>query len=402
MMWTDPSTWRRPHPTEYREWTDNLRTRDVPLAAVWRGDGSLRPSDLYCYLKARFGEPNGVQTFLAEPHSDNLFHWDYLISFEQGFIEFLSGNVGTEARVWANKVVPSSQWAVLIGNLKKEFAARGQEMGRVRNTLEKWDLFVNPFKRLEYAIHTAAEELEDLELNEPPSFPIGYENKDDYEAAIQKLQTYTATLNRASSLGLLLRYLCPVWAEAFVNLTIFVCGGPSLRKSGEYASLVREHIDTRVARIHEICAGFVRPVNDGSEAYKGFLRLMNYRNHLLHGNVDPTRSTFDTVFFDRHRPVFVEEDNLALRIPRKASESASPRVALADVEVVEAFIAHVWDCMKPGTLRSLVAVMGEGYPGWRRDTGAVGILFPERIVFSVGYGSGQHGGDGELKPKHLT
>ena len=33
--------------------------------------------DMYCYLKARFGEPNGFQTFLAKDDSDNWIHWDY-------------------------------------------------------------------------------------------------------------------------------------------------------------------------------------------------------------------------------------------------------------------------------------------------------------------------------------
>lgn len=55
------------------EWVDNFKTREVPIAAMWRGDGSIRPSDVYCYLKARVGEPNGCANVSAEPHSDNDF-----------------------------------------------------------------------------------------------------------------------------------------------------------------------------------------------------------------------------------------------------------------------------------------------------------------------------------------
>jgi hypothetical protein len=38
---------------------------------------AFSPVDMYCYLKARFGEPNGFQTFLAKDDSDNWIHGDY-------------------------------------------------------------------------------------------------------------------------------------------------------------------------------------------------------------------------------------------------------------------------------------------------------------------------------------
>jgi hypothetical protein len=37
----------------------------------------IRPADLFCYLGARFGPPNGVQNFLRSNDSDNLIHWDH-------------------------------------------------------------------------------------------------------------------------------------------------------------------------------------------------------------------------------------------------------------------------------------------------------------------------------------
>ena len=40
---------------------------------------SISPFDAYTYLFARFGEPNGMMTFLAKNDSDNLFHWDYYL-----------------------------------------------------------------------------------------------------------------------------------------------------------------------------------------------------------------------------------------------------------------------------------------------------------------------------------
>lgn len=37
----------------------------------------LSPLDMYCYLKARFGEPNGFQNVLRKDDSENLIHWDF-------------------------------------------------------------------------------------------------------------------------------------------------------------------------------------------------------------------------------------------------------------------------------------------------------------------------------------
>jgi hypothetical protein len=42
----------------------------------------LSPVDMYCYLRARFGEPNGFQNFLRSDDSDNWIHWDFNLKAE--------------------------------------------------------------------------------------------------------------------------------------------------------------------------------------------------------------------------------------------------------------------------------------------------------------------------------
>jgi hypothetical protein len=44
--------------------------------AILEIQNTIRPSDIYCYLGARFGEPNGIQNFLRSNDSDNLVHWE--------------------------------------------------------------------------------------------------------------------------------------------------------------------------------------------------------------------------------------------------------------------------------------------------------------------------------------
>lgn len=50
---------------------------------AWRGSmfrlgNQISPLDLFCYLHARFGEPNGEMMLLKEKDDvNNLFHWEY-------------------------------------------------------------------------------------------------------------------------------------------------------------------------------------------------------------------------------------------------------------------------------------------------------------------------------------
>ena len=49
----------------------------------------LKPVDVYSYLRARFGEPNGFLNFLRRDDSDNLIHWDFnLLSWDRRCLFF--------------------------------------------------------------------------------------------------------------------------------------------------------------------------------------------------------------------------------------------------------------------------------------------------------------------------
>lgn len=50
-----------------------LSKKDRPKDAFYLPiENEVRPSDLFCYLNARFGPPNGIQNFLRSDDSDNL------------------------------------------------------------------------------------------------------------------------------------------------------------------------------------------------------------------------------------------------------------------------------------------------------------------------------------------
>ncbi|MER8447386.1 hypothetical protein NKH52_29875 [Mesorhizobium sp. M1066] len=57
---------------EVVEWvTRDRKPKKKKGGAILAVRSRLRPVDIYCYLKARFGEPNGFQDFLRKDDSDN-------------------------------------------------------------------------------------------------------------------------------------------------------------------------------------------------------------------------------------------------------------------------------------------------------------------------------------------
>ena len=55
----------------------------------------------------------------------------------------------------------------------------------------------------------------------------------------------------------------------------------------------------RIKSLPLCCEGFEHPITGSEELFKAFLRLMNRRNDLLHGNVDPKASTGEDIDFDQ-------------------------------------------------------------------------------------------------------
>ena len=60
----------------------------------------IRPVDLFCYLSARFGRPNGIQNFLRGDHSSNLIHWEWTLQHEVGLVSIQGMNFRTEVDIY--------------------------------------------------------------------------------------------------------------------------------------------------------------------------------------------------------------------------------------------------------------------------------------------------------------
>lgn len=85
-------------------------------SSLFVNGGRLSPLSLYCYLKGRFGPPNGFQmAFKKEKDSDNLIHWHYHIVSGPESLQILGMN--TRVEFWSNTQKPT--WTVTGKNCWK-------------------------------------------------------------------------------------------------------------------------------------------------------------------------------------------------------------------------------------------------------------------------------------------
>src|SRR5438034_7671325 len=80
----------------------------------------VRPVDLYCYLGARFGPPNGFQNFLRKDDSDNLIHWEWTLRHPRGVVLFQGMNFRTEVQVQGTVTLDAADLERLVAQLKAD------------------------------------------------------------------------------------------------------------------------------------------------------------------------------------------------------------------------------------------------------------------------------------------
>src|SRR5438270_2488876 len=106
----------------------------------------LTPLDVYCYLRARFGEPNGFQNYLRRDDSDNLIHWEYQIQAHGVNMNIMGSD--RQIHFWLGEVLTDEQWKELISIIKNDYKRVGAEKSRVVRGLEKWVVFPNKYVQI--------------------------------------------------------------------------------------------------------------------------------------------------------------------------------------------------------------------------------------------------------------
>lgn len=365
------------HPKEFIEYI-KLEDRQKRVHR-WALRNEIAPSDLYCYLRARFGTPNGMQNFLRKDDSDNLVHWEWCLRYGPSWLTFQGMNFRTE--IWLMGEIAAEEFdsTSLVAQIKADFGNYGKQMSEARKDLEHWTEFVNPYHRIRGSIEKLLDDLRELNLRpEDEAIP-------DITSAEQIPPDHWGELlgRYTEGLGLCfgIRSMLPVMAEAFVNLVLFVLMKPDLKSDERLReNTIRQPIDVRVKLLHLTCSGFERAIDYSHESCKAYHRLVNERNDLLHGNVVLEKLKFNEVFFNGRVPIFKSYRSMWERSVGVEIQAVGLHRLEKEVEIVDNFSAYLMSCMNAGIREQFNRIAETRDLGINAENGRIGILFPGYLI----------------------
>lgn len=372
----EPEHWEKPTPKEMLTYLDRLKaTKGKPAGSFLVFRKHLSPLDVYKYLFARFGQPYGFQTFAKKKgDSDNLIHWDYLIKAGSIMIHIQGGNRDVQVGI-SGKVMLGKDWVKFAKALKGDFGRCGSEMGKVAADLEKWSIVSNRFAMIADACAGFHDRLTDEAY--PPDFTP---QKRTTAAGITRYQRQIKKIGeratRVFSDTLSLDLMTPVLAEAFVNLVIFLTRKDELKSNPrQYDQYIRQPIDTRVFDLHLKCNYFIGGVDPDSNEYKDFKRVMDRRNHNLHGNIDPAKDAIETVYFDKFTPLYEKGADPILELFRKKESVFDIPGVLGRYHDVHTFFIYVLKLIDEKPRAEIEMMMSDGTFGYDISRKRPGRLF---------------------------
>lgn len=373
----DPKTWQVVEDEGFRNFYSNVypkKSGEISLMAVRK---KISPFDVYRYLKSRFGPPNGIQTKLKRPRdSNNLVHWDYLVS-SQGYFVYICG-VGRSVHIYVyGHSLSDQEWIDFLSCIRKDFKFHSDGMGKVSQDLQKWNMVSNRFSRIADACAGFHEKL--FDAGEIPSFdPIPLNTPGDLEKYKEKLNLLGERATNIFDLSFALDLMTPILGEAFVNMVIFLCRKREIKLGNDaYKAYIRRPINERVLHIKEMCDHFKQAPDRNREEYKAFLRVMNRRNFSLHGNIDPTIDSFETVYFDDFTPLFTTGDDPILRYMENKEKVADTAGVLQRYEDVHSFIHYILSILDDKPRDSVKMILDATEYGYEKKRDKTGILFPD-------------------------
>jgi hypothetical protein len=339
----------------------------------------LSPVDMYCYLKARFGKPNGFQNFLRKDDSDNWIHWEFML--KAGKESILIYGTSREIHFLLSEQLTDNDWRDFINNIKSDYKRIGNEKSAVLKSLEKWVVFPNKFMQVAGIcadLHFDITENIDGFQSYRHNFSLSENRPKEQEELLKKISHRSNVLYRSC---LELSLITPVFAEAFINMAILVlCKKEIKANQRQFESFIRSNIDVKALDLYYKCDGFIKQIDKDSDVFKNFLRVMNKRNHIIHGNIDPVREQIETVYFDGTRPLFVESGDHIGKFQEALERLHQPQTVLKDYLDTYSFLIEIASCLSPELEHSFWHIMKDSYPGYDVDRNKAGALFPNYVV----------------------
>ena len=232
--------WRASTQKEVVQWLDPKGERPKGSRHFIVVRSQLRPVDVYCYLVARFGKPNGFQNFLRRDDSDNLIHWDFNVKAGDADVYF--AGTSREIQIVVSEALTDDHWKELILSIKHDYNRVGQRKSEVLRSLEKFVIFQNKYVSLARLCADLHAEIIDTPSYEPLTIgSVAYERDPEHFKTL--MERISCRADKIYGECLKLRLLTPIMAEAFINMVILVlCKDAICGDSERYNAFLREKI----------------------------------------------------------------------------------------------------------------------------------------------------------------
>jgi len=369
------------HPKQILE---QLRAEDRPKGAqCWSITNEIKPVNLYCYLKVRFGPPNGIQNFLRGNHSDNLVHWNWTFKYGAGLVDIQGTNYRTDVWLIGPLELSSDDREDFVCQVKADFASFGAKMKNCRNSLEHWIEFVNPYQRIRRSVSQLSEELRSLELDKLSELPNVLESEDK-ETASRCWDEAARKFNRGFGLCFGIRSMLPIMAEAFINLILYLLMRPEIKSDQRLKeNAFKQPIDVRVKSLSLNCKGFKHPIDYSNSVCGRYHSVVNERNDLLHGNVNIGKLKFNEVYFHGTVPVFKTYRSMWQRSLGVEGQAVGMDKVSEELAIIDDFIIYVLSCLDDKVRPNIEYMLSRLELGLNTSEDRLGVLFSERLVDSM-------------------
>jgi hypothetical protein len=318
---------------------------------------------------------------IVEPDSANLFHWDYYLMAGGKKLMFLGAS--EEVHVWFDGKVSDMQCLNFIAALRRDFGRFGKEKGRFASSLEKWSIFPNQFQAV---ASRCADLYEEIDAALPKIRRKVLAEKATTQSLIgnAKRKSHSKLMSAITTAPTELSVLMPVLFESFVGLIVAVLIKPAARADeAAFQAFVRSPLNEKLQNLANRCNHFARPLEQNNPAFGRYWRVVNKRNDVIHGNVDPVRDALEIVYFHGKRPLFKTGGDRIRQHWLRLIERYQPQEVLDDYLALHTFILEILDHMTPGGRRTMAMIMDDTQPGWDNRRKIGGRLFPDHVATGV-------------------
>lgn len=270
----------------------------------------------------------------------------------------------------------------LIIGIKDDFARFGKLKSDIKRSFEKFFVFQNKFVTLATLCAEMHESIIDAPLQEATLHSISSKRSTkNYYAAVRRIS------KRATDLYgdcLKLRLLTPIMAEAFINMIILTFAKDELLKDrGRYDEFLRQKIPQKLELLSDNCMGFGHAIDLKTPEYANFKRVMDKRNFVIHGNVDPVRDQIETVYFEGKRPLFSTGGDHILKFFDHQERLNAPEEVISDYEAVHLFLYEITTYLTPDYKFFFDQVINDPYPGYEVYKKRVTKILPNHNMVAL-------------------